>query len=450
MDYNLRSPDLLELPPLTFDIETDGLLLTMTKIHCIAIDDQLYDTPDGILFAIRMLMDYTGVIIGHNIIGFDIPAIQKLFPAFKPKGEVIDTKVWAQMVVPDVLGLTLDNYKGWKRSCPPELWSAQSLKAWGYRLGVLKGTTPDSTWATYTPDMGKYCLRDVVVTRALAEELRLWTTSAWALQTEMDVARVIQRQIEFGVCFNKEAAEDLGVRLGDETRKLNLQLQELFPPWQKLEKSFVPEVNNKKFGHVKGQMYHKYVTVEFNPGSNHHLVEKLQERYGWEPTAFTDKGNPQMDERVLDGLAKLFPEVELVVRYRTAKKIATFISGSDGSWLNHLTPEGKIHGNVNSCGAGTRRMTHNSPNLGQVPSSRAYLGKECRGLFGPPPGFVLVGVDADQLELRGLAHFLHPYDGGAYVHAACHGSKDNQTDIHWRNAKAVGIDRDSVKTVFYA
>jgi hypothetical protein len=49
-----------------------------------------------------------------------------------------------------------------------------------------------------------------------------------------------------------------------------------------------------------------------------------------------------------------------------------------------------------------------------------------------------------------LSHFLFPYDGGEYAHAAIHGSKENKDDIHWRNAKAIGVDRDSGKTVFYA
>ena len=104
---------------------------------------------------------------------------------------------------------------------------------------------------------------------------------------------------------------------------------------------------------------------------------------------------------------------------------------------------------MQSCGAGTRRMTHNSPNLGQVPNIKAYLGKECRELFLPPKGMVLLGIDADQLELRTLAHYMAPFDGGAYVHAAVHGSKENKDDIHWLNARTFGVDRDTGKTVFY-
>ena len=41
-----------------------------------------------------------------------------------------------------------------------------------------------------------------------------------------------------------------------------------------------------------------------------------------------------------------------------------------------------------TCGAITRRCTHNSPNLSQVPSVKKYLGKECRELFEAPEGWI--------------------------------------------------------------
>ena len=76
---------------LVFDLETNGLLKQLTKIHCISIADldaedtkaKLTITPEGIEAAIKQLT-VADEIIGHNIIGFDIPAIQKLHPGFKP------------------------------------------------------------------------------------------------------------------------------------------------------------------------------------------------------------------------------------------------------------------------------------------------------------------------------------------------------------------------------
>lgn len=81
---------------LIFDIETDGLLEDMTKIHCMCIKDtkenKMYRfRPDEVEAGVRMLMS-GDTICGHNIIAFDIPAISKVFPWFHiGKDKVVDT-----------------------------------------------------------------------------------------------------------------------------------------------------------------------------------------------------------------------------------------------------------------------------------------------------------------------------------------------------------------------
>jgi DNA polymerase I-like protein with 3'-5' exonuclease and polymerase domains len=63
----------------------------------------------------------------------------------------------------------------------------------------------------------------------------------------------------------------------------------------------------------------------------------------------------------------------------------------------------------------------------------------------------LVGCDADGLELRALAGYLHKYDGGTYAKAASAGDKSKGTDIHTLNQRAIGIEsRDVAKTFLYA
>ena len=66
---------------LVFDIETDGLYADATTIWCIvAIDEsnKVYSfTPNQIDQGIELLKS-ADKIIGHNIIGFDIPVINKL------------------------------------------------------------------------------------------------------------------------------------------------------------------------------------------------------------------------------------------------------------------------------------------------------------------------------------------------------------------------------------
>jgi len=445
-------PPASTLAPLIFDIETDGLLPSMTKIHCGVIRDTATGTttrysPTDIDQMVHVLSSTERPLMGHNVINFDIPAIQKLYPKFQPKALPLDTLIWSQLVTPDVYNLTFSK-KQWRLNTPAELFGSHSLKAWGYRLGVLKGTTPDSTWQTYSPEMLDYCAQDTEVTHALWQELQRWTTSESAVHLEMQVAMILRIQETTGVCFDTQGAQHLACKLLDERDSLVTKIREhpTFTPV--CTKEFVAKVNNKKLGRTKGDTIR--IMEPFNPGSKKQLVEKLQEVYGWNPSVLTDKGNPQMDDEILQDLAQIYPEVELIRQYDTCSKILSYVSTGNQSWLSHVTPEGKIHGNVKSCGAGTRRMTHNSPNLGQVPSVKAYLGKECRALFGPPPGYVMVGIDADQLELRTLSHFMYPFDNGMYAHAAVHGSKENKDDIHWVNARAFKVDRELGKTVFYA
>ena len=84
-------------------------------------------------------------------------------------------------------------------------------------------------------------------------------------------------------------------------------------------------------------------------------------------------------------------------------------------------------------------MSHNKPNLAQVPS-----GPEFRQLFLPTPGQVMVGADLSGIELRMLAHYLARYDSGRYGDILLNG------DIHQTNADKIGISRKLVKNVTYA
>lgn len=447
-----RIPEPSALPPLIFDIETDGLLPTMTKIHCGVIYNSLLDIthrfePEDIPDMVDMLQRTEQPLCGHNIINFDIPAIQKLYPKFQPKVLPIDTKIWSQLVTPDLMNLAYTRRRQWLRQVPSDLLDSHSLKAWGYRIGILKGSSPDETFKEYSPGMLDYCARDVEVTTALRKELLEWTTSEQAVNLEMSEALIIRQQEVNGINFDIKKAELLAAKILDDQQILLTKIREhpTFTPV--LKKSFIAKVNNTKLNRKKGDLIEIY--EDFNPSSNQQLIDKLMSTYGWQPEVLTDKGNPQMDDEILKDLAETYPEVQLIRDYKTAAKILSYLSTGDKSWIKFVTPEGKLHGQVQSCGAGTRRMTHNSPNLGQVPNVKAYLGKECRELFLPPKGMVMLGIDADQLELRTLAHYMAPFDGGAYVHAAIHGSKENKDDIHWLNAKTFGVDRDTGKTVFY-
>jgi len=95
--------------------------------------------------------------------------------------------------------------------------------------------------------------------------------------------------------------------------------------------------------------------------------------------------------------------------------------------------DGRIHGSINPMGTITGRASHYAPNLAQVPSAKKPYGSDFRALFRMPPGYVLVGADMQGLELRGLAHYLSYFDGGAYGRTLLEG------DPHWATVLALGL-----------
>lgn len=130
------------------------------------------------------------------------------------------------------------------------------------------------------------------------------------------------------------------------------------------------------------------------------------------------------------------------------KRLGQVAEGKE-AWLKNVR-NGRLHGSVNTNGAVTGRMTHSRPNMAQVPSSRAPYGPECRELFIAGKGKKLVGCDADALELRDLAGYMAAFDGGEYIRTVLEGKKEDGTDMHTQNANALGCDRDTAKTWFYA
>lgn len=167
---------------LTFDIETDGLYNDVTCIHCVGIYDQEADQTlayndqgdkEPITKAIQRLED-ADRIIGHNIIGYDLPVIKKLFPWFEPRGEVVDTLLLSRLYHADIL--KTDQKRKWNQM-PLQLYGRHSLEAYGYRLGEYKGCFGKTTdWKDWSQDMQDYMLQDVNVTRKLWKHFHKYLT----------------------------------------------------------------------------------------------------------------------------------------------------------------------------------------------------------------------------------------------------------------------------------
>lgn len=158
---------------LIFDIETDGLINDVTKIHCIGIYDldskQMHvfndeGTEQPITKGVQLLEDACCV-IGHNIIGYDLPVIRKLYPWFSRSGMAVDTLVLSRLYHTDLL--KVDKKREWKHM-PLQMYGRHSLEAYGYRLGEYKGEFgKTSDWKEWSQDMQDYMVQDVNVTKKL-------------------------------------------------------------------------------------------------------------------------------------------------------------------------------------------------------------------------------------------------------------------------------------------
>lgn len=443
---------------LIFDIETDGLLEDMTKIHCMCIKDtkenKMYRfRPDEVEAGVRMLMS-GDTVCGHNIIAFDIPAISKVFPWFHiGKDKVVDTLVYARLVFSEIN--YIDNKLTRTGVLPSRLYGSHSLKAYGYRLGVLKGTyandyEAEDVWAVFNEEMLDYNEQDVVVTEALYNKCRKKKTTIQALDLEHKAQWLMQKMEHNGFTFDMAKAEKLLSTLLAEQEKVLSKLTDKCPKIP--DKVFVPKRDNAKRGYKKGVPIQRY--KEFNPNSRQQILWILKDHYGYpfdNDDMWNDNGNVQLNEETFK-LIKKDPKAseevkELAELFSTnlllTKRLGQLRDGKNG-WMKLVSSDGRLHGRVNPNGAITGRATHSHPNIAQVPHVGSPYGSECRELFTVPDGWFQAGVDACGLELRCLSHYLYPFDNGEYAHECVEG------DIHTKNQMAAGLpERNMAKTFIY-
>jgi len=450
---------------LIFDLETDGLLDTITKIHSLCIIDSdtgnyyrytNYEMKEGLKH-----LSKADTICGHNIIMFDLPALKKLY-GFKFTGKVLDTIVMSRVIFSNL------NNLDWAKSktcdwIPVKYFGRHSLEAWGLRLCFPKDDYADrmkeqelDPWAEWSKEMEEYCIRDCEVTLALFNKLDKHNYSQQCLDLEHSVAKIVNRQIQHGFMFDVDAANKLYGVLSEKRDKLYKELADIFGSFYKPGKLFTPKRDNKTLGYIKGVPIQRKKLLEFNPNSADHIANRLMNLYDWKPDEFTPSGKPKVDEKVLRKLKILYqdmespPPLDTLIEYMLIQKRIAQLAEGDKAWLRHER-SGRIHGSVNTGGTITGRMTHQNPNMGQVVSSNSPYGTECRSLFTVPEGFSLVGVDVDALELRVFAHMVARIDGGEYGRTVVSGKKGEGNDAHSVNQRAIGLhSRANAKTWYYA
>jgi DNA polymerase I len=449
-----------------FDIETDGFLDTMTRVHSLVLREletgrvwslhNQHDTgsAENVADGLKMLMA-ADLIVGHNIIKFDIPAIRKVYPWFTvdPR-KVFDTLTISRLIWTQLAEQDMAKIRAAKTTMTPDLAGWHSLEAWGHRLGEWKGDYAKmmeaqglDPWAEWNQEMQDYCEQDVVVNELLYRKILEKAYDDRAIRLELDLAFIMAQMERNGFGFDVPAAERLYVELAGKREELSQELRDLFPPWYVRDgKTRTPKKPHRTLGYwgektatgFNGYPFTKIKLNVFNPNSRDQISDRLMRVRGWKPTVMTPGGKPKVDDEVLGELK--YPEAKRLSDYMLLQKRIGQLAEGDNAWLK-LVKQGRIYGSINQNGAVTGRATHSKPNIAQVPAVGTLYGAECRALFyAATRGRVQLGCDVSGLELRMLGHFMAKHDGGAYANEVING------DVHSTNAAALfGMDPEEFK-----
>lgn len=398
------------------DIETNGLLDELDRIHCAgAIDihtgEQFDWRPDQIDDYVRFMQDEVVLVIGHNFLSFDRHAIKKVYPDFKCP-PVLDTLVLCKMIWPSDVLMEPDMIRFRKGTFPAKYIKRHSLGAWGYRTGDFKDEYSGG-WEAWSEEMHDYLKQDC---RANFTLLKLVLSRlGWLEDTpqgafvwpwlpvwiEHETQAIIDEQERTGWWFDVEKAQRLSSHLHNLKAEYTAELQRIFGSWyqgapkptvpardmarecrddpeiiirrfsEKTGKELKPYVGHPKEYYFEGAPYTKITWTTFNPSNRNHLGDRLQRLYGWVPTEWTTTGKPQVDE----GSIKAIPEDVIgadtkrtIMNYFVVDKTLAMLADGKQAWMEKVKPDHRIHHIVDPLGTVTGRGAHRNPNLGQVPS----------------------------------------------------------------------------------
>jgi hypothetical protein len=283
-----------------FDIECDGLLDTVSRVHCLAIaeidTDKIYEyRPQEIEAGLAHLARFD-VIIGHNVRGIDLRVLRKLRGWEPPSGcTVMDTPIIARLIVPHVADIDAE-IKARTGASLGKLHGRFSLEAFGVRLGHPKVGADITDWSKWTPEMQARCVGDALITKGVWGLLKPEGYSQSAVDVEHSVAAICERIRADGVPFDAAAAQRLYEEWMRRHAALGAQLQQQFPG---------TNLNSRA------------------------QIGALLEAKGWVPEQRSKKtGRPSITDEVLETIPALYPEFSGIAEYDLLRRrIAQLATG---------------------------------------------------------------------------------------------------------------------------
>jgi DNA polymerase I-like protein with 3'-5' exonuclease and polymerase domains len=395
---------------LIFDLESDGLLDVVTRIHCIVIGeldtDHIYEYGPAQIAAALAHLARADILIGHNIQSYDLPVLRKLHGwAPRPACQIVDTLIAARLILPHLAYIDGEVVARAKDKAFGQMHGKYSLEAWGVRLGMAKIGAELEDWSQWSPEIQARCVGDVCICKQLWRFLQPHGCPREALELEHGVAGICEQITANGAPFDTVAAKQLRQDWEARRAALAAQLREQFP--------MVKNLNSRI------------------------QIATLLEARGWRPQQRTEKTErPVIDDTLLESLPTIYPEFTgLAEHYILGRRLGQLANGKQ-AWIGNVHPDGRIHGGLIHIGTPHSRAKHLQPNMAQVPNHKkgAPFAAECRALFRHPEDWVFVTCDQSNLQDRGFAHYLAAHDGGAYAQTFAAG-----VDQHWRTAIALGL-----------
>jgi DNA polymerase I len=470
-----------------FDIEANGLY-NPTKVWVVVCKD--IDTGQYHIF--RNLNDdeeqrqsfirFSNTVelwIGHHILGYDCPVLLRLIGLDIPVSKCLDTLIVSKLVDYSRNGHSIEDY--------------------GLEFGKEKGKFND--FSRYSEELEVYCVRDVDISELIYRKYLKYISNPErnrSIRLEHDFQLVCNQLEKDGFAFNANKAKALLVKVEEELSSLDKAILSSFPPKLKLIREVLPK--ETKYGTISltsipkelrkdiecltvGAPFSHCAWVEFNPGSHKQIIGVLNES-GWKPTDRTKTHidaerelNKLLRERSRDksldlrkqelhnklndlkvsgwkvnetNLDTLPPKAPAPIRTIANRIILEARRRTLTEWINLVQEDGRIHGKFYGIGAWTHRMAHQNPNTANIPNEydtagkRKLYGKELRSFWCAPKNRLLVGVDAEGIQLRIFAHYINDPDFTKEVTSG---------DVHSLNQSVLGTvcrTRDAAKRFIYA
>lgn len=300
----------------------------------------------------------------------------------------------------------------------------------------------DKFWLKYSSyqdsseeDRIEYACKDIVYTRYLdsylQEQISLQRIPQALVDHVHSLARALLNTEIKGIKLDLDYIQDLGVKTGLEIEELKPLLREGIEPQIELCELDYWQKALEKYKTDKGKANCKKPTFSFD--SSKQLIDLLYLKLGLPPQVNQKTKSISVDEDSLQNIQQYHPIIPSILKYRGLQKIqSTYIEGT----LEHLK-EGRVYPGFNVNGTVTGRISHQRPNLGNLPSEGGI-----RGMYIPDEGHCFLSLDYAQLEVCLEANITEDEKLKRIFLEGL--SKHDMT------AQELGIDRSLAKTLNFA